>query len=387
MTREYYIFDEQYRKDVNAYSELAQHAYVGGFDVGYYWDEQGLDFVNSPEFNNMPVIEQAMSRSALKACLEKRPWQIHEIESSDESLLMLPNTLYSIESNNHDAAILSGLQGWEVEQQLRENYPELVKELGNLALDGYIKLGLAALEKDQSYNDNAKASYAEIISSRNLSYFIKEDNDIIMKHSVGGTFHGDFSTEWKRFVTSGPVLDPSGQKRPFAPNIAGDHVGAYHSTESAIALAMTGYLAQNDDNKLAIVKRELLAKIDEADLGRAGGNFADFGDEFKGNRGIILRSDQKNEAGDVIGEFIVGPPSRFQDYDYRMQIVCARGGVELRNIIRKKVSQKKTKVTVDHCMTIADKDIPMFVATMTVASAGRTSIAQIRKAIADAHYV
>lgn len=387
MARDYYIFDEKYQQEVDAYSELADNASIHHPDNSWNWDRSRLDFVNSPEFTKLSSSEQAMSRSALKSCLEEYPWRIHEIEGSQDNLLMLPDALYTIRADKSDAAILSGLQGWEVEQQLREAHPELAKKLGELALDDYVKLGLAALKKEPDCINNSETSFSwDSQYIDNLCYFVKEDDKTIIKNTVGGTGNGDFVAYWKQFAASGPVLDPSGQVRPFAPNIADDIIKAYHSVESSIAATMAGYLARGDGEKLEVVKKEMLAKIDEADLGRGGGAFADFGYHPDiGQDDRLPRSN--NKTGDVIGDYVVGPPGRFKDGDYRMQIVCADDGVELRNVTKKRTARsKRVRTIVDHRMPIADKDIPAFVATMAAASAGRTSITQIRDAIANARF-
>lgn len=70
-----------------------------------------------------------------------------------------------------------------------------------------------------------------------------------------------------------------------------------------------------------------------------------------------------------------------------MQVVCLEDGVELRNVSEETDDNGQKHEVVLGRMPITSENIPTFIATMAAASAGRTSIGQIKRAISQAHFV
>lgn len=269
MSRDYYVFDEEYKTELKPYLDLTKNTFFQDPDYSCYFNDSFQEYVDSAEFKNFSLQEQKMADLAINACMDNKPWHIQEFEPDDE-LFTISKSLYQVKANKTDAAVLSGMTGWQIESELLDyDGITLKKEIGNVALRDYVNLGLAVVLNAQERSTNGHHA---------LSYYT-EDSGTTLRQTVGGTTHGDFTAGWARYASHGPALDPSCQKRLFAPAIERNGVNAYHSVEDSLAITMLGYLAKNDNNLLEKYKRIILDSIDKADLGRGGGPFADFGDD------------------------------------------------------------------------------------------------------------
>lgn len=353
---------------IQKYRALLDLVRVG--DVEYSWERRWIEFEESHEFKHLSLRDQALAHYTIKRVVgDEAPWLVQENDDTD-NLVGIPSPRHAVPSTFDDAMILSGARGWEISQELIDDDRGARKVLGKLALEDYVDLTVATMLYGS--NDNGETD---------LSYLISED-DTVLRQTVGGTIHGDFAAGWKRFATSGIVCDPTGIVRNFAPAIEADHVRAYHSVEDGIAIAMLKYLAAGDFGRLEESQRILIDAIKKADLGRGGGNFADFG---QGGRSyvneIFVDSFREYTPGEVIQGFGVTPGGR----DVSMDVVVTDAGVLLRNVRRTKNDEGEIESELLGTMPIAREEIPTFVATMAAASAGRTSLAQIGRAIATVH--
>jgi len=369
MAREYRLLSTpDAGKELDEYRAAVQYVRVG--DLEYSWDGRWTEFEQSPEFRVLTDAERALAQRTIKCIVEQElPWRVQEDNDTD-SLFEASSPRFIVPSTVEDAMILSGVRGWEIAQELIDENRRNKKHLGHLALDGYVNLTIAAMMHGR--NDNGESD---------LSYFITDTPDTVTRQTVGGTFHGDFAAGWKRFATSGPVYDPSGISRNFAPAVAGDHVRAYHSVETKLAIGMLKYLSAGDYARLEEMKQMLVDAIDAANLGRGGGNFADFGTNAGGyEHEIFIDSFREYKPNDPIESFLVTPGNR----DTRMELVAEEEGVSLKNL--RTTTDDEGKVTTEELgtMHIPQEEIPMFIATMAAASAGRTSLDELRDTIARA---
>lgn len=368
MAREYRLLDQSDTEArLDKYRQRVDLTSLGDFE--YSWEDRWTEFEHSPEFRQLSPREQALSRYTIKRVVgDEAPWLVQESNNTD-NLLGLPSPRHALPSTIDDAMILSGTRGWEIYQELIEEDHENRYNLGRLALNDYVDLTVAAM------------LYGRSDIGADLSYFVEGEDGTTVRQTVGGTFHGDFAAGWKRFASSGVVRDPAGVLRDFAPAISGEYVRAYHSVEDDIAVAMLTYLAAGNSDRLNATKRIMLNALAAADLGRGGGNFADFGVGNNNQAGMIFVDDfREYMPGELMRSYIVTPGN----YDFRMEIVAAKDGVVLRNTNNKKSEGGDLQTEILGSMTIKRDEIPHFVATMAAASAGRTSIEQIYKAIAEA---
>jgi hypothetical protein len=369
MAREYRLLDVPgASEEFGRYAELVRHTRIGGleYDAEARWDE----FEHSREFRGLTDREQNLARRTLHYVLsEERPWHIGE-DGQTDNLLGLPGPRFTVPSTPDDAMVLAGVRGWEIAEELIDDDRRTQKLLGTLGLNDYVNLAVAT------------ALYGRDDGEADLSYSVIDSPGSIVWQTVGGTFHGDFVAGWKRFATSGPSVDPMGIRRNFTPPLGGDIVRAYHSVEDTLAVGMLNYLATGSEEKLEQMKREIIETIDMADLGRGGGNFADFGTNGQSGASAIFVDDfRAHEPGDILESFTV-IPGRLET---RMELVAEREGVLLRNISQHKGDDGSTTKEIVGQMPIATAEIPTFIATMAAASAGRTSLAEIRAAIEHAH--
>ena len=369
MAREYRLLDiPGAGEELDEYRAVVQHVRVG--DMEYSWDGRWAEFEQSPEFRALTDAERALAQRTIRCVAEQDlPWRVQEVDDAD-TLFEALSPRFIVPSTIDDAMILSGARGWEIAQELIDENRRNKKHLGHLALDGYVNLTIAAMMHGR--NDNGESD---------LSYFITDTPDTVTRQTVGGTFQGDFAAGWKRFATSGPVYDPSGISRNFAPAVAGDHVRAYHSVETKLAIGMLKYLSAGDYARLEDMKQMLVDAIDAANLGRGGGNFADFGTNAGGyEHEIFVDSFREYPPNYTIESFLVTPGNRYTC----MELVAEEDGVALENIRR--THDEKGKVTTEELgsMHIAREEIPQFIATMAAASAGRTSLDELRDTIARA---
>lgn len=355
-------------EELEKYVGLVQQTRVG--DLEYYWDTRWNEYEQSREFRALGDRERLLARYTFTYVMdEERPWLVGEGDDTD-NLFGLPGPRFIVPSTIEDAMVLSGVRGWEIAQELIDEDRRTKKLLGTLALNDYVNLAVAAA----IYGDNSNGE-------SDLSYFITDTPGTTVRHTVGGTFHGDFAAGWKRFATSGPSIDPAGVHRDFAPMLAGDHVRAYHSIETRLAMGMLKYLAAGDHERLEKMKHTLLITIDAANLGRGGGNFADFGTNANGyDHEIFIDNFREYHPNETIESFLVDPGGRAT----RMELVAEKDGVSLKNL--RETEQDRGGVITEEfgTMYIPQEEISMFVATMAAASAGRTSLAEIRGALARA---
>lgn len=369
MAREYQLLDmPDAGEDLEQYVGLVQQTRMG--DLEYYWDARWHEYEQSREFRALGDRERMLARYTFTYVMdEERPWLVGEGDDTD-NLFGLPGPRFIVPSTIEDAMMLSGVRGWEIAQELIEEDHRTKKLLGTLALNDYVNLAVAAAV----YGNNSNGE-------SDLSYFITDTPGTIVRQTVGGTFHGDFAAGWKRFATSGPSIDPAGVRRDFAPVLESDFVRAYHSVEDKLAIGMLTYLAAGDYAKLETTKHQLVNAIDAANLGRGGGNFADFGSNGSDYASeIFVDAFREYAPGEVLESFLVTPGNA----DTAMQLVAALDGVELRNISYTKQQDGSTHKEVLGTMPLSAGEIPQFIATMAAASAGRTSLAEIRHAIVNA---
>ena len=326
-------------------------------------------FEKSPEFGYMTPRDRSLARYTMKRIVgDEAPWTI-QIDEDTDNLLATPSPKFVVPSTAHDAAILSGAAGWLV---AKSDSKEIKTGRRNiLKLSDYVNIAVASL------------IFGEKHSNSNLSYFVDGYN-VLTQQTVGGNFHGDFQAEQKRFATIGPIFDPTGVERAFAPPIAGDVVNAYHSIECELAINMLCHLAAGDYELLERAKVEILNEISIADTGRSGGPFADFGARRTPGDEIILEDHfRKHETGEVLERYIVYPGNRRRS----MEIVSLGNSVVLRNVSLAdgEVGSLGKYDNVSEGMSIANDEIPKFIATMAAAAGGRTSLAQIRWVIENAY--
>jgi hypothetical protein len=369
MAREYRLLDiPGAGEELDEYRAAVQHVRVG--DLEYFWEDRWAEFEQSPEFQSLSDVDRALARFTIKCIAEEESsWRIQEDDDTD-NLFEMASPRFVVPSTLDDAMILSGARGWEIAQELIDENHRNKKHLGHLALDGYVNLTVAAMIHGR--NDNGESD---------LSYFITDTPDTVTRQTVGGTFHGDFAAGWKRFATNGPVYDPTGTLRNFAPAVAGDYVRAYHSVETKLAIGMLKYLSAGDYTRLEETKQMLVDAIDAANLGRGGGNFADFGTNAGGyEHEIFIDGFREYPPNYTIESFLVTPGNR----DTRMELVAEEEGVSLKNL--RTTTDDEGKVTTEELgtMHIPQEEIPMFIATMAAASAGRTSLDELRDTIARA---
>ena len=371
MAREYQLLHIPGATDgPNKYRAHVDFTSIG--DVEYSWDDRWTEYEQSAEFRMFSARERALARYTIKRIAEdEAPWRVQEVEADQEGLMGGMKPRFLVPSTLDDAMILSGARGWEIYQEQIEDDHTNRQYFGKMSLANYVDLSVAAMMYGYSNDGDAHLSYAV------------EEGDTELRQRIGGTFHGDFAAWWGRFATKGPVYDPAGVARPFAPAVEGDGVRAYHSVEDSIALTMLQYLAAGDMRTLEAQKQVLLRAIEAADQGRSGGNFADFGHGDKSGyaSGIFVDNFHPPIAGEVMESFLVVPGDR----ELCMEIVSAVDGVILRNVRKTKndLSQQETEFLGQ--MPVKRDEIPQFVATMAAASAGRTSIDQIRAVISKAH--
>lgn len=369
MSREYRLLDvPDVGRELERYIGLVQQTRIG--DLEYRWEERWGEFERSHEFHALRNKERMLARYTLHCIMdEERPWFVGEGDDTD-NLFRLPDPRFVVPSTLDDAMILSGMRGWEIAQELVDDNRRTKKLLGTLALDDYVNLAVAT------------ALYGRIDAEADLSYFVVDDSpSTVLRQTVGGTFHGDFFAGWKRFATSGPSIDPMGIRRNFAPVLEGDLVRAYHSVEDKLAVGMLTYLAAGDDTKLERTKRAIVEDIDAADMGRGGGNFADFGSNGSDYaHEIFVDNFREYQPGEVIESFLVTPG----DTETAMQLVAAHDGVVLQNVSHTKQDDGSIQTELLSAMPISAQEIPIFIATMAAASAGRTSLKEIRTAIVRA---
>ncbi len=369
MAREYRLLDTPGAgRELEKYTKLVRSVRVG--DLDYLWDGRWDEFEHSREFRAFATRDKALAQRTLASILdEERPWLIGE-DGDIDNLLQMPGARFKIESTLDDVMILSGVRGWEIAQELIDENGRTKKLLGTLALDDYVNLAAAAA----LYGDNSNGE-------ADLSYVVADTPGTIVRQTVGGTFHGDFAAGWKRFATSGPSIDPTGVRRSFAPALGANFVRAYHSVEDTLAVGMLTYLAAGDAEKLEATKKALVDAIDAADLGRGGGAFADFGSNSMGYASEIFADDfREYHPEEVLESFTVIPGDR----SIAMRLVAARDGVVLRNVSFTEQPDDSVQTEVLGEMPISAQEIPQFIATMAAASAGRTSLAEIRHAIEKA---
>lgn len=369
MTREYRLLDiPGAGRDFERYAGLVQQTRVG--DLEYYWDTRWSEYEQSPEFRALGDRDRMLARYTFTYVIdEERPWLVGEGDDTD-NLVGLPGPRFVVPSTIEDAMMLSGVRGWEIAGELIDEDRRIKKLLGTFALDDYVNLAIAAALHGNNSNGEA-----------DLSYFVTDTPGTIVRQTVGGTFHGDFAAGWKRFATSGPAIDPAGVRRDFAPALESNFVRAYHSVEDKLAMGMLTYLAAGDYAKLEATKSKLVDAIDAANLGRGGGNFADFGSNGSDYASeIFVDAFREYIPGEVLESFIVTPGNA----GTAMQLVAALDGVELRNVSYTKLQDGSTHKEILGTMPISAGEIPQFIATMAAASAGRTSLAEIRSAIVNA---
>lgn len=380
MTREYRLIDDsdsEGNQAITSYQKLVLLERLGSYD-GSRLEGHWHDFEHSPEFAGLSTCEQALARYTIKRIVgDQAPWTAQSGTDTD-NLLSMPSPKRSIPSTAHDAAVLSGMAGWEIAVDLEEWNGAVSREMGSrvLTLSDYVNIAVAA------------SIFGRKANGGDLSYLVSND-DTIVRQSVGGTPHGDFLAEWTRFVASGPVLDPTGQARTFAPTLESGIVHAYHSIETKLAMTMLRFMAAGDLGALRSSKARILNMIGKADVGRGGGDFADFGSR-SGNYQSAISADTFRifEPGEVLAEFVVAP----SDFAMRMEVVSTGDGVVLRNV-RSAVAGGEQGDEIEEYdsirreMTIGRDEIPKFIATMAAASAGRTSLEQVRMAIEKAYVI